>query len=300
MGGPKNKGYKRSWKNLLLNKSYQLRFTLFMVGLSALLMGLLGWWVLTVAHKATVTASNNIRGADCKNPLAGVEVVEQERELRQVTVETTEMQFVEPGTTDELRYVDPDEAAATPDSAKAGAGDAPSAGAADAPDDTTVVVVPPRAGPSEEEKQLAQKSYERCLHDQKQLQMSLLERERLIGKVLLGVGAMLVLGLFGFGIKMTHRVAGPLYKVGLYFKKLRDGKFDPVYSLRKGDHLVEFYEHFRSAHEGLRAMQEQGLEELRAMIEAAEKADLASKSPEIAATLGEMRAVLKRKEESLG
>ena len=30
--------YKRSWKNLLLNKRYQLRFTLFMVGVSALLM----------------------------------------------------------------------------------------------------------------------------------------------------------------------------------------------------------------------------------------------------------------------
>ena len=41
---PANKGYKRSWKNLLLNKRYQLRFTLFMVGLSAVLMAGLGLW----------------------------------------------------------------------------------------------------------------------------------------------------------------------------------------------------------------------------------------------------------------
>ena len=32
------RGYKRSWKNLLINKRYQLRFTLFMVGLSVVLM----------------------------------------------------------------------------------------------------------------------------------------------------------------------------------------------------------------------------------------------------------------------
>jgi hypothetical protein len=53
MSAPQNKGYKRSWKNLLLNKRYQLRFTLFMVALSAVLMGLLGWWVMKVAGRAT-------------------------------------------------------------------------------------------------------------------------------------------------------------------------------------------------------------------------------------------------------
>ena len=34
--GPR--GYKRSWKNLLINRQYQLRFTLFMVVLSTLLI----------------------------------------------------------------------------------------------------------------------------------------------------------------------------------------------------------------------------------------------------------------------
>src|SRR5688572_5616616 len=45
--------YKRSWKNLLINKRYQLRFTLFMVGLSTLLMVGLGIWVMQVANEAT-------------------------------------------------------------------------------------------------------------------------------------------------------------------------------------------------------------------------------------------------------
>ena len=48
------RGYKRSWKNLLINKRYQLRFTLFMVGMAALLMTGLGVWVMRVADEATV------------------------------------------------------------------------------------------------------------------------------------------------------------------------------------------------------------------------------------------------------
>src|SRR5688572_22316187 len=72
MGAKKHeRGYKRSWKNLLLNKRYQLRFTLFMVGLSAVLMALLGWWVMKVADRATKVAINNVLGEEvCKDPAA--------------------------------------------------------------------------------------------------------------------------------------------------------------------------------------------------------------------------------------
>src|SRR5580765_2750262 len=59
------KGYKRSWKNLLLNKRYQLRFTLFMVGVSAVLMAGLGWWVMKEANEATKLAINSVQGRPC-------------------------------------------------------------------------------------------------------------------------------------------------------------------------------------------------------------------------------------------
>jgi hypothetical protein len=164
----------------------------------------------------------------------------------------------------------------------------------------TVVTAPMRQGPTADEVRLARESYEKCIAGQKTKQVDLLDRERLIAYVMFAVGAMLILGLFGYGIKMTHRVAGPLYKVQLYFKKLRDGKYDQVYNLRKGDHLVEFYEVFKHAHDGLREMAEKDVKELAAIIEAAEKADLESKSPEIAAALEEMRSILKSKEDALG
>ena len=68
MSAPKPGGdrtYKRSWKNLLINKRYQLQFTLFMVGLSTLLMSGLGIWVMRVANETTTVSMASVRGTPC-------------------------------------------------------------------------------------------------------------------------------------------------------------------------------------------------------------------------------------------
>nr|MBA3820476.1 hypothetical protein [Deltaproteobacteria bacterium] len=57
--------YKRSWKNLLINKRYQLRFTMFMVGLSTALMIGLGLWVMKVANETTEVSATSVRGTPC-------------------------------------------------------------------------------------------------------------------------------------------------------------------------------------------------------------------------------------------
>src|SRR5688500_15282146 len=54
---------------------------------------------------------------------------------------------------------------------------------------------------------------------------SLVDRRVLLDRLLVGLGIALSLGLFVYGIKMTHRVAGPLYKVALYCDKVSAGKF---------------------------------------------------------------------------
>ena len=59
-----------------------------------------------------------------------------------------------------------------------------------------------------------------------------------------------------YGIVLTHKVAGPLFKVTLYLDKIRDGKLGQVYNLRKGDELVEFFDHFKAAHDALRKQEE--------------------------------------------
>jgi hypothetical protein len=109
-----------------------------------------------------------------------------------------------------------------------------------------------------------------------------------------------VFGLLIYGIKMTHKTAGPLYKVSLYMAKLKDGRYDQVYNLRKGDHLVDFYEHFKKAHAGVTALQQEDVARLKALLAAADQAQLAGRSPELAEALGDLRTMLERKEKSLG
>jgi len=97
-----------------------------------------------------------------------------------------------------------------------------------------------------------------------------------------------------YGIKMTHRVAGPLFKVSLYLTKMREGRFDKVYNLRKGDQLVEFYDHFKLAHGGVVAMQQDDIDRIAAVIAAAEAAGT-GEHPAVAG----LREMLARKEKSI-
>ena len=112
--------------------------------------------------------------------------------------------------------------------------------------------------------------------------------------MLIGTGLLLMIGLALYGIKMTHKVAGPLFKVSLYFAKMRDGRLDKVYNLRKGDQLVDFYEHFKSAHAGVVTMEKDDVARIKATIEAAEAAGLGDH-----ASIAELRTLLARKEKSL-
>jgi nitrogen fixation/metabolism regulation signal transduction histidine kinase len=77
--------------------------------------------------------------------------------------------------------------------------------------------------------------------------------------VLIGFGFMLSLVLAAYGIVLTHKVAGPLFKITLHLDKIRDGKLGVVYNLRKGDQLVDFFDHFKHAHDALRARTEEDI-----------------------------------------
>jgi hypothetical protein len=80
--------------------------------------------------------------------------------------------------------------------------------------------------------------------------------DRMLVFTLIGFGLLLSGVLTVYGIVLTHKVAGPLFKVTLYLDKIRDGKLGQVYNLRKGDELVEFFEHFKAAHDALRKQEE--------------------------------------------
>jgi hypothetical protein len=263
--------HKRSWKNLLINRGYQLRFTLFMVGVSAVLMAALGYQVLNVAQRTTQVAIAQVHSIDCERlhappaPPAPAEAAPEpepapaaapaEPRRRNIQVKS-EMQIVEPTT-------------------------------------------PPPGGtptPSVAERLEAKG---RCMAVQKERLQNLTNRERDIRYALLIVGAVILIGLFVYGIKMTHRVAGPLYKIGQYLADLRDGRYGPVYNLRKGDHLVEFFEHFKQAHQRLLVMQKEDITELKAMIAAFEAAGLSGRNAEVDAALAELKILVNDKEKSI-
>lgn len=301
MGAPRNKTYKRSWKNLLLNKGYQLRFTLFMVGLSALLMAGLGWWVMSEARKATMVSINNVRGEPCLTPAAVAPAAAPAAADQTPTAGPAPADDIPPPrdpatvTEDELVQLIEE-------------GEPPKADPAERTRPTVTITdsdltlrEAPAAAPSAGSTGalLASVDIEACRARQAARIAAIKKGEREILYVLVAVGLLLVVGLFGYGIKMTHKVAGPLHKVGLYFDKMGAGVYDDVYNLRKGDQLRDFYDHFKSAHAGLKQLQVEDIEILRAVIERAEAENLAERSPEVAAALDDLRATLKQKEESL-
>jgi hypothetical protein len=70
---------------------------------------------------------------------------------------------------------------------------------------------------------------------------------------MIGVGVGLVVVLSGYLLIMTHKVAGPLYKVSMYFDRMADGRVGKVTPLRKGDMLQDFYTTFCEMHDAVRA-----------------------------------------------
>jgi nitrogen fixation/metabolism regulation signal transduction histidine kinase len=70
-------------------------------------------------------------------------------------------------------------------------------------------------------------------------------------------GLALLVVMIGFaGIVVTHRVAGPIYKMKMNLKAVADGHLRIPTPLRKGDELVEFFESYRSMVIALRGRQE--------------------------------------------
>ena len=293
-----DRSYKRSWKNLLINKSYQLRFTLFMVGLAAVLMAGLGIWVMRVANETTEVSKTSVRGTPCpKVPSLAAGTDESEPPPAQPSLKLP----------DEKGAASDAPAPANPGSA----GDVVAGSGSDELDEdgkprrraqvtieqSTMTMMPaPKAEPASvpaDWGQLVVKHWTCEIDLQNRIEH--LEANRLrIFLVLLATGLLLVFGLGAYGLKMTHRVAGPLFKVGLYLAKMREGRFDKVYNLRKGDQLLDFYEHFKRGHAGIVKMEKEDIERIKVVIAAADSAGK-GKDP----LVEELRGVLARKEKSI-
>jgi nitrogen fixation/metabolism regulation signal transduction histidine kinase len=78
----------------------------------------------------------------------------------------------------------------------------------------------------------------------------------------------IILGMVG--IVITHKVAGPIFKMKRQIRELGDGQLRLPGKLRKGDELVEFFETFEETVRSLRTRREKEIERLDAAIAALE------------------------------
>ena len=70
---------------------------------------------------------------------------------------------------------------------------------------------------------------------------------------MVGVGIGLVVILSLYLVIMTHKVAGPLYKVSMYFDQMARGQARQRHgACDKGDMLQDFFGNFKEMHEAVR------------------------------------------------
>ena len=122
-----------------------------------------------------------------------------------------------------------------------------------------------------EQRHAASESIERQLADDKSFkevqqvvaaEYAVENRMLLYKMVGVGVGLVVILSLYLrsyllrpailYLVLMTHKVAGPLYKVSMYFDRMKEGRLSNVTALRRGDMLQDFFGNFREMHEAVR------------------------------------------------
>jgi nitrogen fixation/metabolism regulation signal transduction histidine kinase len=100
----------------------------------------------------------------------------------------------------------------------------------------------------------------------RQQSQGLMSKQRTMFTTLLAALSLLVV-LIGFaGIVVTHKVAGPIFKMKRQIKAVADGHLAVPGQLRKGDELVDFFEVFREMVVSLRRRQEQEIALLESAI----------------------------------
>jgi hypothetical protein len=129
-----------------------------------------------------------------------------------------------------------------------------------------------------------------------ELQSQFANSDKVVLWGIIGFGIVLVLSIGAVGILITHKVAGPLYKIASLFGRVRDNRLNAApTSLRKGDELQDFYSSFREMHQAIRSRTEEDIKILGSVV-----ATLESSTQGVPKALEDLRQLRKRKEESLG
>ena len=107
---------------------------------------------------------------------------------------------------------------------------------------------------------------------QEQVASGLHSEDQMLVYKMVAVGFGLVIILSAYLVIMTHKVAGPLHKVSMYFEQMAEGRLGKVSPLRRGDMLQDFFGDFKEMHESLRAQAQGDVEAMEQALGALRKA----------------------------
>lgn len=244
--------HQRSVKNLLLDKKFQLKYTGYLVAIATILsvsLGLILWR----------TSAQVIRQGE-RSAAQGEQIVELGRvvvgESRKVSA-VVRMNIVK----DPIYQDDPDLLAAFNSDAK-------------------------KQDELLEKQRLQLEQQRSALVEQA---VSLQEFHRIMLISLAGILTLLVACIGAAGIFVTHKVAGPIFKMRRHLKEVTEGHLEVPWGLRKGDELVEFFDTFREMVGALRAEREAQIKRLQEIAQMAQ-----GESPKVAEKLAEFEAELQR------
>lgn len=118
------------------------------------------------------------------------------------------------------------------------------------------------------------------------------QQNRMLVSLVAGLSLFVVfIGLLG--IFITHKVAGPIYKMKMLLRQVGSGKLNFHGKLRKGDELQEFFETFATMAEQLKARQADEVQRLSDALAIAENGSMTEEGlAKIRGVRDEMRASL--------
>ena len=127
---------------------------------------------------------------------------------------------------------------------------------------------------------------------EKQRQELVAQQNRMLVSLVAGLSLFVVfIGLLG--IFITHKVAGPIYKMKMLLKQVGSGKLNFHGKLRKGDELQEFFETFATMAEQLKARQADEVQRLTDALAITESGGVTDEAlAKIRSVRDEMRASL--------
>jgi hypothetical protein len=233
MSAPPTGRHQRRMKNYLLDAHFQLKYSAYLVGIALLFSVCLGA-LLWRTSEAVISQSNQTvqQGEAVVN--RGREVVEESRKVSEVV----KMNIVK-----DPIYSD------NPALLEAFKGD---------------------ADKQDERLKSQQALLEKQASDLKHQSSAIRDQQRTM-LITLTTALTLLCVLIGFaGILVTHRVAGPIFKMKRQIREVGEGHLRIPNKLRKGDELVDFFEAFETMVINLRSRQQSEIDKLEQAISSLE------------------------------